>query len=91
MFWILGLFLSLFILYSDYAHYFHCRRKGMTLKKSKLISLALTVTLPMVAATELLNDFEVTKVTYQVVVVFVAALVGLLVCMSERYRFNSEK
>lgn len=63
----------------------------MTLKKSKLISLALTVTLPMVAATELLNEFEVTRFTYQVVVVFVAALVGLLVCLSERYRFKSEK
>lgn len=91
MFWILGLVISLFVLYSDYAYYFCSRRRGVRLKKSKLISLALTVTLPMVATTEVLNDFEVTGVTYQVVVVCVAALVGSLVCLSERYRFKLEK
>lgn len=91
MFWILGLVISLFVLYSDYAYYFYSRRRGVRLKKSKLISLALTVTLPMVATTEVLNDFEVTGVTYQVVVVCVAALVGSLVCLSERYRFKLEK
>ncbi|POB90254.1 hypothetical protein CRN40_00895 [Vibrio vulnificus] len=91
MFWILGLFVSLFILYSDYAYYFYSRRRGVRLTKSKLISLALSVTLPMIATTEILNDFEVNGVTYQVVVVCVTALVGALVCLSERYRFKLEK
>ncbi len=91
MFWILGLFISLFILYSDYAYYFFSRRRGVKLKRTKLISLAVTVTLPMVAATEVLNDFEVTGRAYQLVVVSVAALVGALVCLSERFRFKLER
>ncbi len=91
MFWILALFISLFVLYSDYAYYFYSRRRGARLKTTKLVSLALTVTLPMLAATEILNDFKVTGTTYQTVVVCVAALVGSLVCLSERYRFKHEK
>ncbi len=91
MFWILGLFISLFIMYSDYAHYFYTKRHGKKSKVSHLLSLLITVTLPMIATTEILNDLGAGKVTYQVCVIFVSALVGLLVCLSEQYRFKAER
>lgn len=88
MFWILGLLISLFIMYSDYAHYFYTKRHG---KKSKVPRLLITVTLPMLAATEILNELGAGEVAYQVCVIIVSALVGLLVCLSEQYRFKAER
>ncbi len=82
MFWILGLLISLFIMYSDYAHYFYTKRHGKKSKVPRLLSLFITVTLPMLAAGE---------IAYQVCVIIVSALVGLLVCLSEQYRFKAER
>ncbi|EGQ7901879.1 hypothetical protein ACS0KU_000352 [Vibrio alginolyticus] len=91
MFWILGLLVSLFIMYSDYAHYFYTKRHGKKSRVSRLLSLLITVTLPMIATIEILNDLNVEDTSYQVCVVLVSALVGLLVCLSEQYRFKSER
>lgn len=91
MFWVLGFFVSLFILYSDYAHYFYSRRRGLSLQGHKAVSLVITVTLPMVAVTQILNDLDVSGYLCQVSVVLTSALVGGLVCLSERYRFKVEK
>lgn len=91
MFWILGLLISLFIMYSDYAHYFYTKRHGKKSKVPRLLSLFITVTLPMLAATEILNELGAGEIAYQVCVIFVSALVGLLVCLSEQYRFKAER
>ncbi|EOX4788951.1 hypothetical protein ACIL2U_001585 [Vibrio alginolyticus] len=66
MFWILGLLVSLFIMYSDYAHYFYTKRHGKKSRVSRLLSLLITVTLPMIATIEILNDLNVEKTSYQV-------------------------
>lgn len=66
MFWILGLLISLFIMYSDYAHYFYTKRHGKKSKVPRLLSLFITVTLPMLAATEILNELGAGEVAYQI-------------------------
>ncbi|MDF5463397.1 hypothetical protein P3710_30905, partial [Vibrio parahaemolyticus] len=66
MFWILGLLVSLFIMYSDYAHYFYTKRHGKKSRVSRLLSLLITVTLPMIATIEILNDLSVEGTSYQV-------------------------
>ncbi|EDM60815.1 conserved hypothetical protein [Vibrio parahaemolyticus AQ3810] len=45
----------------------------------------------MLAATEILNELGAGEIAYQVCVIIVSALVGLLVCLSEQYRFKAEE
>lgn len=67
------------------------KRHGKKSKVPRLLSLFITVTLPMLAATEILNELGAGEVAYQVCVIIVSALVGLLVCLSEQYRFKAER